>query len=207
LRGWGTRPAASCHSARRSCSSSAWCEGLVTKQVARSLAARPSARREGQSRARTGSNDERPIDPAAAAGQAHPRAHRVRGERRSTPGLGHDPVPVLDEISQQVERLRLEVLHLPARADLTAGEVERHPTRTGFPTPDRGAPPAVARLPAQDQKSILPAGVSQARPVVSRTPREDETGGRTHLWRCWGQAPCAEASSQLSEAGHGVNNV
>ena len=39
--------------------------------------------------------------------------------------LGHDPAPVLHEVGQQVERLRLEVLHLPARADLTPGEVER----------------------------------------------------------------------------------
>jgi hypothetical protein len=39
--------------------------------------------------------------------------------------LGHDPAPVLHEVGQQVERLRLEVLHMPARADLTAGEVER----------------------------------------------------------------------------------
>ena len=61
------------------------------------------------------------LDPG---GQCRLRHEAVTPDGLEQLGLGHHPVPVLDQVGQHVEHLRLDVHELVAAAQLVAGGVE-----------------------------------------------------------------------------------
>ena len=89
-------------------------------------------------------------------------------------GLGHHAVPVLDQVGEHVEHLRLDVHQLPVAQQLVASRVE-HAVVEAVPhrqiVPARRSPPRRCPCPRSDASAY-------AATVSARTMREDRTSAR-----------------------------
>ena len=119
-------------------------------------------------------------------------------------GLGHHPVTVLDQVSQHVEHLRLDVHELVAPAQLVAGGVEHGVPeavphgpilsprqRRSFSPSSRRVPAMTARSRGRRTRNTVPAGLDSivmraVVPVDDDPPRDVEAQAR---------CPCRPPSS------------